>query len=271
MTNPGPGERILGSRLNAGKPRHDLIPVSAKESLAKVLTFGAQKYGDRNWEKGLPWMTCYASLERHLVAFVSGEDFDQESGLLHLDHALTNIAFIIEYYRTHPELDDRPKHTRTHIGLDIDDVLADFVPAYCERFGLEQDVSSWHFDEHIGGRMEELNKDRDFWLSLKPKISSQEMPFEPHCYITARSIPVEWTMDWLRLHKFPLKPVISVGFNNPKPEAVVKAGCKFFVDDGYHNYKAINEAGVCCFLFDTPQNRRYDVGVRRISSLKELK
>lgn len=264
-------ESSLGVRFNAGKLRHDLIPVSSKEALAKVLTFGAQKYADRNWEKGLSWMSCYASAERHLNAFASGEDFDPESGLLHLEHAMTNMAFIIEYYRTHPELDDRPRHVRTHIGLDIDDVLAEFVPAYCDRFGIDQDVNSWHFDEKMDERMEELHQDRDFWLSLKPKTLPTDIPFEPHCYVTARSIPTEWTNEWLKMHKFPTRPVISVGYGKSKAEAVSKAGCKFFVDDGYHNYKTINEAGVCCFLFDTRQNQRYDVGFRRIRSLRELR
>ena len=262
-------ERAL--RYNVGKLRVDLVPTSAVEGLAKVLGFGAEKYGPDNWKKGLPWMECTASMERHLLQFKRGEDFDPESGLLHLEHLITNAAFLIEYYRTHPEFDDRPRARTQCIGLDIDDVLADFVSAYRKRFGIERNVESWNFDENMKENMKILNGERDFWLSLEPKVNPSEIPFEPHCYITARSIPVEWTLEWLKKHNFPVRPVHSVGYATSKSKAVKESGCTWFVDDGYHNFEDINRAGVCCFLFDSPQNRRYDVGARRIKSLKELK
>jgi len=97
-----------GTKYDKGKPRMDLIPTSALKALGEVLEFGAQKYADRNWEKGISWSRLYASTLRHLVAYWDGLDKDEESGLHPLKHALTNIAFLIEYTKTHPELDDRP-------------------------------------------------------------------------------------------------------------------------------------------------------------------
>jgi len=41
----------IGKRFNAGKTRHDLTPAFAQEEYAKVLTMGAAKYGDNNWQK----------------------------------------------------------------------------------------------------------------------------------------------------------------------------------------------------------------------------
>uniref|UniRef100_UPI001E4FF338 dATP/dGTP diphosphohydrolase domain-containing protein n=1 Tax=Acetomicrobium sp. S15 = DSM 107314 TaxID=2529858 RepID=UPI001E4FF338 len=35
--------------------RYDLIPSDALRELAKVYTVGAEKYGERNWEKGMSW------------------------------------------------------------------------------------------------------------------------------------------------------------------------------------------------------------------------
>ena len=69
----------LGLRYNEGKLRYDLVPPSASEALAEVLTHGAKKYAERNWEKGLTWMSVIASIERHTAEFKKGNDFD-ESG-----------------------------------------------------------------------------------------------------------------------------------------------------------------------------------------------
>lgn len=95
------------NRFNQGKLRFDLIPPSLDEEVAKALGFGAAKYGDNNWRKGLTWTSVIASLRRHLNAFENCEDIDEESGLLHLSCMAANIAFLIEFQKTHPELDDR--------------------------------------------------------------------------------------------------------------------------------------------------------------------
>jgi hypothetical protein len=101
-----------GLRFNAGKPRIDLVPTSAVLALAEVLTVGAEKYKERNWEMGMDHSICYASAMRHLLKYWSGEDLDSESGKPHLAHVLTNIAFLIEYQKTCPQLDNRPHLTK---------------------------------------------------------------------------------------------------------------------------------------------------------------
>ena len=95
-----------GLRYNDGKLRYDLLPKFAIEELTKVLTRGSQKYEPRNWENGMSWTSVLASLKRHLAAFEKGEDFDEESGLLHIAHVIANASFITEFYiverKTHP-------------------------------------------------------------------------------------------------------------------------------------------------------------------------
>lgn len=98
----------MAIRYDDGKLRMELVPPVVVEAIAEVLTMGAGKYGERNWEKGMLWSRCIGSLMRHLFAFLRGEDIDSESGLLHISHVLCNAAFIRQYYATHPELDDRP-------------------------------------------------------------------------------------------------------------------------------------------------------------------
>lgn len=78
--------------------------------VAKVFTFGANKYEEHNWRKGMKWSKCIGCMKRHIAAFEMGEDLDNESGAYHLAHAASNILFLLEYYKTHPELDNRYKN-----------------------------------------------------------------------------------------------------------------------------------------------------------------
>lgn len=96
-----------GVKHDAGKPPLSWIPVSALEAEARVLAFGGNKYGRNNWRKGLSWTRVLDAGLRHIFAFLEGEDVDPETGLSHLAHARCNLAFVIEYTKTHPELDDR--------------------------------------------------------------------------------------------------------------------------------------------------------------------
>lgn len=101
-----------GERKNEGKLRMDLVPVSSINALAEVLTFGAQKYSERNWERGMKYSVPYACLMRHITKWWKGEENDNESNLNHLKHALCNIAMLIEYEEKKPHsLDDRPGTT----------------------------------------------------------------------------------------------------------------------------------------------------------------
>ncbi len=94
---------------DAGKLRWDLLPWPALASVAEVYTWGATKYADRNWEKGIPWTRMFASGMRHLTAWFMGEANDPESGLPHLAHAVWNFLGILEFtLRCRFDLDDRP-------------------------------------------------------------------------------------------------------------------------------------------------------------------
>ena len=97
-----------GLKYDGDKVRMDRLPWRAIVGAAKVLTYGARKYGDGNWRNGIAYSRCYAATMRHLVAWWLGETNDSETGLNHLYHALCEIMFMAEYAETHPEMDDRP-------------------------------------------------------------------------------------------------------------------------------------------------------------------
>jgi len=88
----------------------DLIPPEAIWALAEVLTYGAAKYEDRNWEKGMAWSRPYAALMRHMLAWWGGEDKDPETRYSHLWHALCCVVFLVTYEEWGmTEFDDRPE------------------------------------------------------------------------------------------------------------------------------------------------------------------
>ena len=260
-----------GLRFNQGKTRHDLVPAFAQEQYARVLTKGSEKYAERNWELGMKWGKVIASMKRHIQAFESGEDYDKETGLLHTAHIMCNAGFLTEYYKIYPQGDDRPhKYLKTpKIGLDIDEVLADWVGHWTKHHGQEV-PEAWNFDRNIGEKFELLKDDKEFWLSIPVKTNPADIHFEPHCYITSRSIPKQWTEEWLDKNGFPTMPVHSVGLGESKIEVAKKSGIDIFVDDRYENFVELNNSGICTYLFDAPHNRRYNVGYKRIFSLNEL-
>ena len=105
-----------GIRYDSGKAPVDLVPPEVILALAQNLfrnsKEGGGKYEQRNWEKGMDWQRCYSSLQRHLLAWQMGEDIDSESGEPHLDHALSNIAFLVTYAKRKIGTDNRPAKSK---------------------------------------------------------------------------------------------------------------------------------------------------------------
>lgn len=261
-----------GLRFNEGKSRYDLIPTFANKQLAEILTKGSLKYAPRNWEKGMNWSKCIASLKRHLQAFETGEDFDKESGQLHIAHVMCNAAFLTEYYKIYPQGDDR-QHSylnQTKIGLDIDGVLGDFNKHLMDYCGLDaRNPHSWSDPVFIES-FEKVKKDSKFWLSMPMLTKPTDIGFEPHCYITARSIDASVTEEWLNKNGYPAVPLYCVGHDQSKVDVAKSSGIDLFVDDRMENFVELNKAGICTFLFDSPHNRKYEVGYKRIKQLNDL-
>ena len=88
---------IEGRKDDMEKPMMDLIPPNMELEVARVLTFGAVKYGRNNWRNVEDSRNRYmAALRRHTNAMSRGQVHDEVSGLLHSAHAICCLMFIGE-------------------------------------------------------------------------------------------------------------------------------------------------------------------------------
>jgi hypothetical protein len=89
------------------KPDYAQLPPTALESVVQVLSFGAAKYEAYNWRKGFKWTRLFSACNRHIFAWLKGEDLDPESGLPHLAHAICCLIFLLEHQLLNLGEDDR--------------------------------------------------------------------------------------------------------------------------------------------------------------------
>jgi len=97
-----------GLRYDADKPRYDLVPPEALDELAMHYAKGAKKYAERNWELGMNWGRCFASLMRHAWKWMRGEEIDEETGTHHMISVAWNAFAIYTYWKRGIGKDDRP-------------------------------------------------------------------------------------------------------------------------------------------------------------------
>ena len=84
------------AKADADKIRPTLVPPSLVPAVAAVREHGTRKYGDpENWKR-VDAQRYKDALYRHWLAYLNGEECDEESGLPHLWHLACNAAFLIE-------------------------------------------------------------------------------------------------------------------------------------------------------------------------------
>lgn len=100
-----------GVKYDSEKNRLDLISPYFIEEMSKVLTYGAKKYEEHNWLKGIKYSRCFGAMLRHIYAWWRGEINDPETGLHHLAHAACCLMFLLHYEtrsRLYREFNDKP-------------------------------------------------------------------------------------------------------------------------------------------------------------------
>ncbi len=106
-----------GLKFDSEKVRVELFPPEVIVAISKVLTFGAKKYADENWRRGIKYKRVYGALQRHLMAWYAGQENDNETGMSHLWHAGCCLMFLIYYDldNGYENFDDRTADTSSFI------------------------------------------------------------------------------------------------------------------------------------------------------------
>lgn len=111
-----------GNKNDQGKLRWDLLPWAEVKEIVKVLTFGAKKYADNNWQLVPDARARYfAAIHRHLEAWHSGEVLDKESGLPHLAHTACCLLFLLwnEARTESKSMPETPHKVNPHFFTDV--------------------------------------------------------------------------------------------------------------------------------------------------------
>lgn len=249
------------------KIRYDLVPQQGLVEVNKVLTKKLEEHRINEWRHGLLWSDAISVLKRHLSEFELGHDYD-ENGLLHIASVASQALLIAEMYSCYPQGDDRVIHTNNPVVCcDLDDVVFAFTESYEKRFNVKLS-DYWNGDYNMRENLELLRNEKEFWTNMPIKTS---VPFEVDYYVTARSIPIEWTQEAIQKNNLPKAPIISLPWNVSKIKTLKELGATIMIDDKFSTFKECKENGIFCYLVTTAANQHYDVGHHRINSVAELR
>lgn len=98
----------IAKKFDEGKPGYSNIPRLALNEVAKVMTYGANKYGKYNYSGEIDSSRLTDALERHLNQYLINEDID-ESGYHHIAHVAANALMLLDGILTGKVLDNRNK------------------------------------------------------------------------------------------------------------------------------------------------------------------
>jgi hypothetical protein len=254
-----------GLRYNKGKLEFGLIPVSSQEEYTKVLTYGAKKYTPYNWKKGMSWTSVINSLERHLIEIKKGNDYDEETGLLHSAHIMCNASFLTEYYKIYPQGDDRNFNFNKKIMINIEDILMDFTNYYMKKNKIDE----WDFynsdDLSFYSKFDEKNI-----LEIPVKTKPQDLTFIPNYYVVSSNIDIELIKKWLKLNNFPPSMVLK-SYGKNLQNFIKKYNPDIIIEVNYNNYIKLSKDKYCCYLYNTFYNNRYNIlSHKKIYDLKKF-
>jgi hypothetical protein len=96
-------EHATGARRDSstGKGRYDLISPVGERRLARRYEDGAVKYGDNNWQKGMPVSWCLDSAKRHINMYLDGDTSED-----HLAAAAWNLFTAMHMEERRPDVND---------------------------------------------------------------------------------------------------------------------------------------------------------------------
>ena len=108
IVEPAPN-RTETLKFDEGKTCLSDIPQKTLFSVAKTFNYGAKKYSKFNYSAGTDWLRYYDACQRHLHAWMIGEDIDIESSSNHIDNAIASLMMLRENIHLNSGTDNRNK------------------------------------------------------------------------------------------------------------------------------------------------------------------
>lgn len=95
-------------KVGAKKAPTRYVPQALVLETAAVMATGATKYGPFNWrEQPVSAVTYAEAMQRHLSAWVEGQDNAEDSGLNHIAHIAASCGILLDAAANGTLLDDR--------------------------------------------------------------------------------------------------------------------------------------------------------------------
>lgn len=138
------------------------------------------------------------------------------------------------------------------IGVDIDNVIANFDYGYIKRFG-KYPKKDWCITRNVNNI---LIHERDFWLNL-PILHLPN--FTPKLFCSARINNKRWTKKYL-INNGLNSPLYQVNGYHLSKYNTLKGKVDVFIDDSLKNFIDLNLKGVPCLLMDNPSNSKWNLG-----------
>ena len=125
---------------------------------------------------------------------------------------------------------------RLRVGLDIDEVLADWSGPFFKRFKPKNDADI---------------------TRICSKVIQYPINFDPELYCTKRSCLKTYSKEWLDNNEFPHKPVYQVFCQTDNKARYIKGRVDVFIDDSIKNFIQMNLSGVPTLLMNTKHNQEW--------------
>lgn len=93
---------------DAESVRYDLITPIGLRRLAETCAEGAEKYGDHNWQRGIPASVMLNHAIRHIYLWLAGDRSED-----HLAHAAWNVLGVCHFEEDLPAMIDVPSRMPT--------------------------------------------------------------------------------------------------------------------------------------------------------------
>lgn len=135
------------------------------------------------------------------------------------------------------------------IASDLDDTLFNWRESHEKKFNCSLNNLS---ESVITEQVNSLKNDGRFWSNL-PLLERPD--FVPEVYCTLRVNKKLFTINCIKKHKLPVRPILQLQEQTANKATVLKGVADVLIDDSWSNVKRCLESGFPALLITRPHNR----------------